>query len=344
MVKFIFSMILALPIYLVSQTPTPTPSPVPMMKFVLPIMTPVPCSGPNNVNKEEQISIEPGPSLNMFRVRFYGCQCIVDTATVVPKSIPSGGGGYLDIICGVNNTSPTPASSPTPTPTPSPTPSPTPTASPTPTPVPSPTPSPSPTPTPIPGVATHVQSCTPSHFVGTSNTITCNNVGANLLVVGVSTNGCQASVSDGTNTFTPTLKSPSVQSGIGNASIYYFNYSTAKGTANINVKLLNCCCTIDLFADEFSGVSSLDTDVASISTSGSSINLQNSLTPSKDGNVNYAVCTAGGNIISGVSPWTQQKIVNGNDAEWIAPADALPKSNLFTQTGNGWACIAASFK
>lgn len=339
--RFVFAWTILVTSFAFGQTPTPTPSatPVPMLRLSLPIITSVPCSGSG---KEEAITIEPGPALNKFTVRFSGCQCIVDTATVVPASVANGGGGSLALICGVNNTPPTPAASPTPTPNPTP----------TPTPSPTPIPSPTPVPTPTTGAVTHVQSCAATHSTSSVASVTCQNVGASTIAVGVSstvvvgavTSGCLiTAVSDGTNAYHKTLSSPASQSGVGNAYVMYFKYTTAPGTVKISATGVSGC-TVDMWADEFRNAADIDQDAIGVSGSGTAINTP-LITPSQGAGV-FAACIAGGNVQAGSgSPWTQDTVVNGNNAEWLANASGSPLAVKMTEAGgSGWACAAASFR
>jgi hypothetical protein len=209
----------------------------------------------------------------------------------------------------------------------------------------------------------HVQSCTPTSVGGfgipTFTTITCNNVGANMLVVGVAYECCNhlsdMTVSDGRNTFAatpagqpnPGTSVPSCFANGGNqvASVFYHSYTSAPGSITINVSL-QANESITAFADEFSGISVFDKDACGTANSGTSINTP-SLTPSGANEIQYAICAAGGGIpVGGTAPWTQDMVTSGNDAEWLITGGANAQTPVFgtLSGGTGWACVNAAFK
>lgn len=138
---------------------------------------------------------------------------------------------------------------------------------------------------------------------------------------------------------------------MGTAYIYYAKFATAPGSLPITVALGGCSGTVtDLWADEFSGVSGLDTaalpqgDVAATSGSGTTINTP-TLTPSQAGDALYNACLAGGNISTTSGGWTLGTLSNGNAIGWMITPDALAHAVSYSQSGgSGWACLEAAFK
>ena len=314
---------------LFSQTPTPTPTPVPLAPANFPTLctslwiTPtigVPpavagCSAP------ESMCISPTGTIGHFRYTINSCYCKVTSG-----GVDATGAGIVDLDCTIQASPPVPV--PTPTPTPTPTPSPTPTATPTPT----PSPTPVPTPTPTPAVSTHVSSCVAAHSSSNVATMQCPNIGANLLAIGVTGPCAITNVSDGTNQFNKSPKSPSL-SGAGDAYIFWNSYSSSPGSITITAK--SGCNSIDLWGVEFGGVSGIHLDIAGSLPS---------ITPDS-GEAVFATCIASGNIsIGSTSPWTQETIENGNDAEWIVNAPNVLTAVKFSQSGTTFGCVEASFK
>lgn len=189
-----------------------------------------------------------------------------------------------------------------------------------------------------------MSSCQPLHATG-SGSISCLNVGANLVTVGVALNstGCSLTVASGTSTFTRAPHGPALLASMGAAYIFYFSYTTAPGNISILITPSGCSgAVIDAWADVFSGAVALDTDATGVSSTGTSINTP-TLTPSSTNEAVFNACLAGGNISSALAPWSMDPISNGNDAAWAIVSSAQPVG--YTQSGgSGWACAEAAFR
>lgn len=152
-------------------------------------------------------------------------------------------------------------------------------------------------------------------------------------------------VTNGTNVYTRAPSSPASLAGMGTAYIFFFDYITAPGTVSITVSFSGCSgSSMDIWADEFSGVSVLDVDAKATSGTGTTINSP-SLTPSQANEALFNVCLAGGTIGAVSTPWSMDPVSNGNDAAWMIAPDTSARAVGYIQSGgSGWACAEAAFK